>query len=76
MWVAIVYACLATSGQCITLEDTRGPYATVGACDARVEEMKADAAEMFSEHDDGEVRGWCHFSVVPRSRQVLRAAGE
>lgn len=77
MWTAIVYACtvgITGPALCTTFEDDTGPRATLTACQERLEEMKADAADILSELDDGAVRGWCELrdGVAPASRVIRR----
>jgi hypothetical protein len=48
MFAAILLVCaLSTPTECVRFDDTRGPYATLPECEARIHEMAAEVARMF-----------------------------
>lgn len=65
MFEAIIVICaLGVADQCLTFEDTRGPYTTKTRCEKRINEMARIAPDLYEmRYPDfngiGEVTGYC-----------------
>jgi hypothetical protein len=52
MFKALILVCAVSMPDCVTIEDTRGPYGTRDACVQRVDEMITDLAPVLPPNPD------------------------